>query len=110
MLVCTLYAHVTENGGPHNKQLRRELMEFTQEFRGGFWIIAGDWNEAFEEVVSEPFWKPTGAALMAADEAEPTFHGPGGCGRCLNFFALGPELAPLAGRMLRLDDTHIYGH
>ena len=48
--------------------------------------------------------------MMAADDAEPTFFGQGGRGRCLDFFALGPELAPLAGQMTRHKDTHIYGH
>ena len=42
MLVCTLYGHVKENGGPRNQQLRRELMEFTQEFRRG---ISGSLQE-----------------------------------------------------------------
>ena len=88
MLVCTLCGHVKENGGPRNLQLRRELMEFRQEFRG--WITAGDWNDAFEEVVSEPLWRATGATLMAVDEAEPTFHRQEGRGHCLDYFALGP--------------------
>ena len=47
---------------------------------------------------------------MVADEAEPTFHGPRGRGRCLDNFALGPELAPLVGQLTRHQETHINGH
>ena len=110
LLVCTVYGHVNENGGRCNLQLRHELAEFTQEFRGGFWIIAGDWNESFEDMVSEPLWRTVGATLVAADEAKPTFLGPAGRGRCLDYFVVGPELSALVGKVSRHMDTHIYGH
>ena len=41
LLVCTVYGHVNENGGRCNLQLRHELAEFTQEFRGGSGSLQG---------------------------------------------------------------------